>query len=89
MNLVGNLKDELIRNRIVIGITDKQLSKQLRLHATLTLENAITKFRLKELVHKQQVKIQNVVVSVNVSRVKGDRKNSKCWFGGSMEHKER
>ena len=33
----GQLKDELIRDRIVVGILDKQLSKKLMLMADLTL----------------------------------------------------
>ena len=39
----GNLRDDLIRDRIVVGIKDKKLSEQLQLDSKLTLEKAITK----------------------------------------------
>lgn len=37
----GNSKDEQIRDRIVIGITDKEVLQKLQLEADLTLERAI------------------------------------------------
>ena len=37
----GTLKDEMIRDKIVIGIKDKVLSQKLQLDAELTLEKAI------------------------------------------------
>ena len=46
----GTLHDELIRDRIVVGIRDKALSEKLQLEAKLTLERA----RQKEAVKKQQ-----------------------------------
>ena len=39
----GTLRDDLIRDRIVVGIKDKKLSEQLQLDSKLTLEKAITK----------------------------------------------
>ena len=38
----GELKDEMIRNRIVVGIRDQALSEHLQLNSTLTLEKAKT-----------------------------------------------
>lgn len=37
----GNSKDEQIRDRIVIGISDKEVSQRLQLEADLTLERAV------------------------------------------------
>ena len=34
----GNLKDELVRDRLVVGIRDQELSKKLQLDPDLTLE---------------------------------------------------
>ena len=34
----GNLKDELLRDRLVVGIRDQKLSKKLQLDPDLTLE---------------------------------------------------
>lgn len=37
----GNLHDELIRDRIVVGLSDKGLSEKLQLEAEMTLEKAM------------------------------------------------
>lgn len=37
----SNIKDEQIRDRIVIGMLDKDVSQKLKLEADLTLERAI------------------------------------------------
>ena len=44
----GSLREDLIRDRIVVGIKDKKLSEQLQLDSKLTLEKAITKTRQSE-----------------------------------------
>ena len=50
----GQLRDELIRDRIVIGILDKALSKRLQLDPGLTLEKAARMVRQSESVGEQQ-----------------------------------
>ena len=50
----GELHDELIRDRIVVGIRDKNLSERLQLESDLTLSKAIHTVRQKEVVKKQQ-----------------------------------
>ena len=50
----GDLRDEMIRDRIVVGIRDANLSEKLQLVADLSLEKAITAARQKESVHRQQ-----------------------------------
>nr|XP_042908526.1 uncharacterized protein K02A2.6-like [Parasteatoda tepidariorum] len=50
----GNLHDELLRDRIVVGIKDQTLSEKLQLDSELTLQTAIDKVRLSESVKKQQ-----------------------------------
>ena len=53
----GNLRDELIRDRRVVGILGKQLSaEKLELDVDLTLEKAIIHPRQKETIRKQQEK---------------------------------
>ena len=49
----GNLHDLLIRDRIVVGLSDKSLSENLQLEADLTLGKAMTQARRKELIHHQ------------------------------------
>ena len=50
----GDLRDEMIRDRLVVGIRDAALSRQLQLDAELTLEKAKTKVRQREAVAEQQ-----------------------------------
>ncbi|GBM37649.1 hypothetical protein AVEN_132093-1 [Araneus ventricosus] len=50
----GVLHDELIRDRIVVGIRDKNLSEKLQLDADLTLPKVIERVRLSEVVKEQQ-----------------------------------
>ncbi|KAL1279202.1 hypothetical protein QQF64_025875 [Cirrhinus molitorella] len=49
----GELKDEYIRDRIVIGLRDKSLSEKLQLQGTLTLTRAIEMARSHELIKTQ------------------------------------
>ena len=50
----GDLRDDMIRDRIVVGIIDQGLSERLQLDAKLTLESAKTLVRQREAVHEQQ-----------------------------------
>ncbi|XP_061906727.1 uncharacterized protein K02A2.6-like isoform X2 [Entelurus aequoreus] len=50
----GTLRDELIRDRLVVGILDARLSERLQLDAELTLEKAITQIKQSAAVKKQQ-----------------------------------
>ena len=52
------LQDELIRDRIVVGIRDSHLSEKLQMDPNLTLEKAIAQSRQAESVKKQQTLIQ-------------------------------
>lgn len=49
----GELKDEMIRDRLVVGILDSALSQRLQLDATLTLEKAKKLVRQREAVGEQ------------------------------------
>ena len=48
------MKDEMIRDRLVVGIRDAALSQQLQLDPKLTLEKAKTRIRQQEAVGQQQ-----------------------------------
>ena len=48
------LRDDLIRDRIVVGIRDNELSRKLQLQADLTLERVITQVRQNEDIHGHQ-----------------------------------
>ena len=60
----GTLHDEMIRDRIVVGIQDQKLSEKLQLDASLTLEKAVAMVRQAEAVRRQQ------------SVIRGDTKNN-------------
>ena len=50
----GTLKNELIRDRIVVGLRDARIAEKLQLDAELTLEKAINQARQSESVKRQQ-----------------------------------
>ena len=56
----GALRNEMIRDRIVVGIRDVKLSEKLdlQLEDDLTLENAIKKVRQSEVVKEQQTELR-------------------------------
>ena len=50
----GALKEEMIRDRLVMGIRDAALSQQIQLDSELTLEKTKKKIRQREAVAEQQ-----------------------------------
>ena len=54
----GSLHDEMIRDRLVVGLRDSKLSEKLQLDANLTLESAVSQARQNEAVKKQQTTIR-------------------------------
>ena len=78
----GILKDELIRDKIVVGICNDQLSETLQLDKGLTLERAMERVRQAEQVHQQQAVVRGET-SEEVSKVSqwrgvGKNKSDKC-----------
>ena len=64
------LHDEMIRDRLVVGLRDAMLSEKLQLDAGLTLETALTKARQSEAVHQQQAFLRGKEEEVPVATVK-------------------
>lgn len=56
----GPLREQLIRDRIVVGIRDAKLSESLQLDAELTLEKAMTRVRQSEAVKRQQPVLRGI-----------------------------
>ena len=54
----GTLRNDLIRDRIVLGLKDKKLSEHLQVDPYLTLEKAVTKVRQSKTVKKPQTFLQ-------------------------------
>lgn len=61
----GQTKDEQIRDRIVIGIADGEVSQKLQLEPDLTLEKAISIARHSELVKTQNASVRATNVEVD------------------------
>ena len=53
------MQDEMIRDRIVVGIQDAALSEKLQLETDLSLESAIAKVRQSKLIKQQQPTVMN------------------------------
>ena len=50
----GNIKDEMIRDRLVVGIRDESLSERLQMEVNLNLDTAKKLIRQREAVQQQQ-----------------------------------
>ena len=55
----AGLHDEMIRDRIVVGLRDAKLSENLQLDPELTLDKAVTKARQSEMVKQQQLLVRD------------------------------
>ena len=82
----GTLHDEMIRDRIVVGIRDSSLSEKLWLDADLTLSTAVAKVRQAEAVKKQQPLLHGETLStggkkpdIPVGAVRSGRRGGKTW----------
>ncbi|XP_064622558.1 uncharacterized protein LOC135484804 [Lineus longissimus] len=72
----GNLKDELIRDRIVVGIKDTKLAEKMQLNSNLTLTKAMTMVRQCESVKAQQTVLRGTELgsTAEVAKVGGSDK---------------
>ena len=71
----ATLHDELVRDRIVVGILDKALSERMQLQEDLTLEKAVKQARQSEQVKRQQPIVRGQARDeANVEFVRGARK---------------
>ncbi|UYV62484.1 hypothetical protein LAZ67_2000750 [Cordylochernes scorpioides] len=62
------LHEQLIRDRIVVGVRDKALSERMQLDSELTLEKAVKMVRQQEAVRQQQVDLQRPSTSQKVNQ---------------------
>lgn len=94
----GDLHDELIRDRIVVGMLDTRLSEAMQLKSELTLKDAIAIARQSEIQHKQNKIIRAESSDVNAikSFSKHNKSNSnnatkpKCnYCGGSVHDRQK
>lgn len=76
----GEMREEMIRDRIVVGVSDQDLSRKLQMDHSLTLTRAIEVVRMSELINEQQgIQRQGTSLESSVNRV---RKSSCSRCGG-------
>ena len=75
----GNLREEMIRDRIVVGLRDSSLSEKLQLEADLTLEKALAFAQQGEWVKNQQkvVKADSSPPNVDAIQSRGKLKDKR------------
>ena len=68
----GNLNDEMVRDRIVVGIKDSKLSEKLQMDNELTLEKAISLARNSESIKQQQTTVRSdLLMEPQIEQIKG------------------
>ncbi|UYV83983.1 K02A2.6-like [Cordylochernes scorpioides] len=84
------LHEQLIRDRIVVGVRDKALSERMQLDSELTLEKAVKMVRQQEAVRQQQVDLQRSSTSKRSIRKKekSAKTRSRCPKCGGFTHRE-
>ena len=83
----GELRDEMIRDRIVVGIRNTSLSERLQLNAELTLEKAKQAVRQSEAVHEQNQSLTAQATPGNIDAVqpKAYRKQYSRYNSGGKQ----
>ena len=76
----GALRDEMIRDRIVVGLRDMKLSEKLQLDPNLTLEKAINAARQSEAVKKQQETIRETPLNLDAVTRRGNRQKKQAPY---------
>ena len=94
----GDLKDELIRDRIVIGMRDTRTSERLQLAADLTVEKALDMARQAETQSKEgkkireefsnQMKFNRLLEKAKISNFKKNKGNTTCGRCGLPRHQD-
>ena len=71
----GAMKDERVRDRLVVGIQDSALSEKLQMDADLSLDKAKKAIRQREAVHKQQGILEHTKEDLSAVNFVGKQKN--------------
>lgn len=94
----GPLHDELIRDRLVVGLNDIRLSERMQLDKDLTLEKAIDMARQSEAVKQQQSNLRGECVTskasgsvdrvINKNKTFQSRQKVKSYHGANEKYKQ-
>ena len=93
----GALKDEMVRDRLVVGLKDQALSKRLQMDLKLTLKKAVDLAPSSERIKRQQQVLRNDNRNLSIKAVRQElpkkpwrstRNGSKpCnWYGSYTSH---
>ena len=80
----GTLLDEMIRNRIVVGLLDAALSEKLQLDPDLNLDKAVKTARESESIKQQQTLLRN---DFQEERVVDTLEKKSSWCHGNFKKK--
>ncbi|XP_073960781.1 uncharacterized protein [Choristoneura fumiferana] len=85
----GSLKDDLIRDRLVIGIRDRKAGERMLLKNDLTLEEATLLCRQAEM-QEEGKELLEKKEDLRVNRMKQNKgkTSEKCWFCGLERHQK-
>ena len=82
----GTMKDEMIRDRLVVGIQDDALSQKLQMDSSLTLETAKKQVRQREAVQEQQQILRGAASNTSLDReVEAVRSNPRRHTQGQQQ----
>ncbi|XP_054267253.1 uncharacterized protein LOC128989388 [Macrosteles quadrilineatus] len=91
-----DMKDSLIRDKLIVGITDSKLSKELQLMADLTLHETINRLKQSEIIKNQQITVnrsreQDFAEIDQVKKHPNLKQNirqytSNCFYCGGQRH---
>ena len=85
----GEMKDEMIRDRIVVGIRDISLSERLQLDSALTLETAKKAVRQREAVHEQNQALTATTTPSSIAAIQPGRKQRAQNKGTKMNYRRK
>ena len=71
------LHDEMVRDRIVVGIRDGHLSEKMQMDPELTLDKAVNLARQREAIKKQQVTVRGAGDDLQIEPIKGSKFHNK------------
>ena len=82
----GDLKKDLLRDRIVVGILDRTLSAKLQMDPKLTLDAAMKQVRQSEAVHEHQLKGHSRSEPIVLEEINRGKANQGEATGGKGDH---
>lgn len=85
----GGLLDELVRDRLVVGITDSKLSEHLQMDENLTLETAKNKILQAEMVKAQAKELRDKPEVAKIEKIDRKRKFKKKSHKFESKNKEK